>query len=84
MSNEPAPTNLDREDVERRAYELYEQRGREDGYDWDDWLAAERELRGSSEAETREAATDVPPATARRRRADQSQREGRTEIAREV
>ena len=32
------------EDVERRAYELYEQRGREDGRDWDDWLQAEREI----------------------------------------
>jgi hypothetical protein len=30
--------------IERRAYELYEQRGREDGHDWDDWLQAEREL----------------------------------------
>jgi hypothetical protein len=30
--------------IERRAYELYEQRGREDGHDWDDWLQAEREI----------------------------------------
>jgi hypothetical protein len=30
--------------IERRAYELYEQRGREDGHDWEDWLQAEREL----------------------------------------
>jgi Protein of unknown function (DUF2934) len=28
-----------------RAYELYEQRGREHGRDLDDWLQAERELR---------------------------------------
>ena len=33
------------DDVARRAYELYEQRGRRHGHDWDDWLKAERELR---------------------------------------
>jgi hypothetical protein len=27
-----------------RAYELYEQRGREDGYDIEDWLHAESEV----------------------------------------
>ena len=31
-------------DVARRAYELYEKRGREHGHDLDDWLQAEREL----------------------------------------
>jgi hypothetical protein len=30
--------------VARRAFELYEQRGRENGHDMDDWLRAEREL----------------------------------------
>jgi len=38
--NEPA-----REDIERRAYELYVARGEVDGYDQDDWLQAERELK---------------------------------------
>ena len=33
--------------VARRAYELYEQRGREHGHDLDDWLQAERELHSS-------------------------------------
>ena len=28
--------------TERIAYDLYEQRGREDGHDLEDWLAAER------------------------------------------
>ena len=28
--------------VEKKAYELYEQRGRQDGRDWDDWLEAEK------------------------------------------
>ena len=31
------------ESIARRAYELFEGRGRQDGYDFDDWLRAERE-----------------------------------------
>ena len=31
--------------IARRAYELYERRGRSDGADLDDWLKAECELR---------------------------------------
>ena len=32
-----------------RAYQLYEQRGREDGHDLDDWLRAElEEIRGEA------------------------------------
>jgi hypothetical protein len=34
-----------REDIERRAYELYERRGGEHGLHDDDWLEAERQLR---------------------------------------
>jgi hypothetical protein len=37
-------------DVAARAYELYCQRGREHGYDVEDWLQAERELRARSHA----------------------------------
>jgi hypothetical protein len=37
----PAATS---KDIARRAYELFEQRGAAHGQDWDDWLAAEREL----------------------------------------
>ena len=33
------------DDVARRAYELYQERGGEPGADVDDWLRAERELR---------------------------------------
>jgi hypothetical protein len=33
--------------VQQRAYELYEQRGRTDGHDLDDWLQAEREIKGT-------------------------------------
>jgi hypothetical protein len=32
------------EQVSRRAYELYEARGREDGHDLDDWLRAESDV----------------------------------------
>ena len=35
-------------DIARRAYELYCDRGREDGHDVDDRLSAERELRAAS------------------------------------
>lgn len=38
-----------RERVEQRAYELYEQRGREDGFDAQDWLRAEQEIAGQTE-----------------------------------
>lgn len=37
------PENLE-EDIRLRAYELYEERGREDGHELDDWLRAEEEL----------------------------------------
>jgi hypothetical protein len=37
---------LSREDVERRAFQIYMTRGREPGNDIADWLTAEKELRG--------------------------------------
>jgi hypothetical protein len=37
----PPPT---REEISRRAYEIWEQRGRVPGQECDDWLQAEREL----------------------------------------
>ncbi|MDX6575042.1 MAG: hypothetical protein QOE96_995 [Blastocatellia bacterium] len=40
--NEPA-----REEIERRAYELYLARGEVNGHDQDDWLRALRELRNA-------------------------------------
>jgi hypothetical protein len=36
------------ERVRRRAYALYEERGRLDGHDVDDWLQAEAEVGGKS------------------------------------
>ena len=35
-------------DIAQRAFELYCDRGRDDGHDVDDWLNAERELRDAS------------------------------------
>ena len=35
------------EQIRRRAYELYEARGREDGHDFEDWQQAEAEIRSS-------------------------------------
>jgi Protein of unknown function (DUF2934) len=32
------------EQIHRRAHELYEQRGRDDGHELDDWLQAESEV----------------------------------------
>ena len=38
-------TDPSRDDVARRAFELYCERGGQDGHDVQDWLQAERELR---------------------------------------
>ena len=49
-STTQAPANghssqpYDRDRVAQRAYELYLARGASHGSDWEDWLAAEREL----------------------------------------
>jgi len=37
------PRNLEQQ-IRHRAYELYEERGREDGHELDDWLRAENEI----------------------------------------
>jgi hypothetical protein len=41
------PIDPSHEDIARRAYQLYEERGRRHGHDQDDWFHAERELRHS-------------------------------------
>ncbi len=38
------------DEIRRRAYQLYEERGRNDGHDIDDWLRAEAELRAGAHA----------------------------------
>jgi hypothetical protein len=35
------------EQIRCRAYELYQERGREDGHDMEDWLRAEQEITGA-------------------------------------
>lgn len=47
--NEPLVEVTER-DIACRAFELYCQRGRQDGHDADDWLQAERELRDAVSA----------------------------------
>jgi Protein of unknown function (DUF2934) len=42
--------DFDRDRIAARAYELYLARGGGDGMDMEDWLVAERELRGASES----------------------------------
>lgn len=58
-------------EIERRAYELYEQRGREDGHDRDDWFLAEAQLRGAEADAKSPAVTDLATAIAPRRRRDE-------------
>ncbi len=49
-SRSPAPVqqhetpNVE-DEIRRRAYELYEQRGKEDGHEVEDWLRAEQEIK---------------------------------------
>jgi len=45
MPAKASSVNLE-EEIRRRAYELYELRGREDGYAEEDWSRAEREVLG--------------------------------------
>jgi len=42
LEEPPAPA---REEIARRAYELFQQRGGEPGHEEDDWLRAEQALR---------------------------------------
>jgi hypothetical protein len=46
-SDEPTVLIPIKHQIRQRAYELYEQRGRADGHDLDDWLQAEREIKGT-------------------------------------
>lgn len=56
------------EAIERRAYEIYIERGSVDGNDLDNWLAAEEELMArAEEAEVAKGpANDLKPATLRK------------------
>jgi hypothetical protein len=45
-SDEPTVLIPIEQQIQQRAYELYEQRGRTNGHGLDDWLQAEREIKG--------------------------------------
>jgi hypothetical protein len=42
----PVPIPIEQQ-IQQRAYQLYEQRGRTHGNELDDWLQAEREIKGT-------------------------------------
>jgi hypothetical protein len=52
MAHAASPDHRDR--ISMRAYELYLARGGSDGGDFDDWLAAEREIAGGNGDSSRE------------------------------
>ena len=54
--------------VAKRAYEIYQNRGGTDGADLDDWLEAERELKGLSDVTGPAPAATRAPAKPRRRK----------------
>jgi hypothetical protein len=49
---------LSREDIERRAFQIFMARGRQSGNDVADWLAAEKELREANWRENSRAPRD--------------------------
>ena len=55
-SPKPAQPNDIEESIRRRAYELYEERGRVDGFALDDWLQAEAEILGKQRGQKVKAA----------------------------
>jgi len=58
-----------REEVELRAYEIYIERGAQDGHDAEDWIAAEEELSSPVASEPKIAsstATSAPQTTLHR------------------
>ena len=55
VPNRTRPTDIE-ERIRRRAYEIYEQRGRIDGLDLEDWLQAEAKVMGAIQPRKRKAA----------------------------
>jgi Protein of unknown function (DUF2934) len=43
-TSQPRASHVTEENIRERAYELYQQRGRQDGQAIEDWLAAEAQL----------------------------------------
>jgi hypothetical protein len=56
-----------REEIMARAYQLYLERGRQDGHDVDDWLQAEYELMQMPVRVLAELPTPTPPPPGKRR-----------------
>jgi hypothetical protein len=50
--NQTEPTPEMMEQIRARAHELYEQRGREEGHDVEDWLQAEAEVTKQQKQQT--------------------------------
>jgi hypothetical protein len=49
MRRETTPVVDPDERIRRRAFELFELRGRQDGHDFEDWLQAESEILGRTQ-----------------------------------
>ncbi|HEV2990543.1 MAG TPA: DUF2934 domain-containing protein [Candidatus Angelobacter sp.] len=47
----PSPQPMMEEEIRRRAYELYEERGRQHGFEQEDWARAEAEIRSKYQQE---------------------------------
>jgi hypothetical protein len=58
-----------RDDVARRAYELFQARGAEPGHDLENWLEAERELSRTAEDEVHDQSGEVDAIESAERRA---------------
>ncbi len=49
LAREKGSLELTEEYIRLRAYQIYEQRGRQDGHDMDDWLRAEKDIFGTKD-----------------------------------
>ncbi len=56
-----APATNVRSQIEKLAYSLYQQRGQQDGYDYQDWLEAERIVQASSAPQSHEGSGHLAP-----------------------
>ena len=63
--NKDTKTTLDRNEIARRAYEIYLARGKKSGSAHEDWVRAEAELRAKAE-KTAATTTTTAPKTMRR------------------
>jgi hypothetical protein len=52
VKTDTGSVELTEELVRERAYQFYEERGREDGHDLDDWLRAEAEMLGKKPSDS--------------------------------